>query len=94
MKDLVILVADKNMEYSVKGILSRPQALSIRQITFDIFKLVITAITYKNWIIAVISQNQKPIVPENIVQQKHVNKFENLTQNEYPHPVNHVLLDH
>ncbi len=37
MKDLVILVADKNMEYSVKGILSRPQALSIRQITFDIF---------------------------------------------------------
>jgi hypothetical protein len=28
MKDLVILVADKNMEFAVKGILSRPQALS------------------------------------------------------------------
>jgi hypothetical protein len=37
MKDLVILVADKNMEFSIKGILSRPQALSIRQINFDIF---------------------------------------------------------
>jgi len=37
MKYLVILVADKNMEFSIKGILSRPQALSIRQINFDIF---------------------------------------------------------
>jgi len=37
MKDLVILVADKNMEYAIKGILSRPEALSIRQITFDLF---------------------------------------------------------
>ncbi len=37
MKDLVVLVADKNMEYSVKGILSRPQALSIRQISFELF---------------------------------------------------------
>jgi len=37
MKDLVILVADKNMAFSIKGILSRPQALSIRQIHFDIF---------------------------------------------------------
>jgi len=35
MKDLVVLVADKN--YAIKGILSRPQALSIRQINFDIF---------------------------------------------------------
>jgi hypothetical protein len=37
MKDLVILVADKHKEHSIKGILSRPQALSIRQIHFDIF---------------------------------------------------------
>ncbi|HIE01121.1 MAG TPA: hypothetical protein EYP59_12680 [Thiotrichaceae bacterium] len=37
MKDLVILVADKNMEYAVKGLLSRPEALSIREISFDIF---------------------------------------------------------
>lgn len=37
MKDLVILVADKNMEFAVKGILSRPQALSIRQISFELF---------------------------------------------------------
>jgi len=37
MKDLVILVADKNMEYAIKGILSRPEALSIRQINFYLF---------------------------------------------------------
>jgi|Deesub1362A_J573_1020465.scaffolds.fasta_scaffold02208_5 hypothetical protein len=38
-KDLVILVADANMEHAVRGLLSRPQALGVRDgITFDIFK--------------------------------------------------------
>ncbi|MCX8140334.1 MAG: hypothetical protein N3E46_11695 [Gemmataceae bacterium] len=37
MKDLVVLVADKNMEHALKGILGRPAALHIRPITFDIF---------------------------------------------------------
>lgn len=36
-KDLVILVADRNMEYTMKGLLSRPRALKIREITYDIF---------------------------------------------------------
>lgn len=35
-KDLVILVADKNIEWALKGIFSRPQALSIRSIEPDI----------------------------------------------------------
>ncbi|HHV75651.1 MAG TPA: hypothetical protein GXX41_13655 [Thermoanaerobacterium sp.] len=37
IKDLAILVADKNMEYTIKGLLTRPQALGIRQLTFDCF---------------------------------------------------------
>ena len=36
-KDLVILVADRNMEAVVSGLLERPQALNIHPITFDIF---------------------------------------------------------
>jgi len=36
-KDLVLLVADKNMEHALKGVLSRPQSLRIRDITHDIF---------------------------------------------------------
>jgi hypothetical protein len=36
-KDLVILVADKNMEHALKGLLSRPPALKIREITFDLY---------------------------------------------------------
>lgn len=35
-KDLAVLVADKNMEFSIKGILQRPEALGIRHISFDI----------------------------------------------------------
>jgi len=36
-KDLVILVADRNIEYVMKGLLSRPKALMMREITYDIF---------------------------------------------------------
>lgn len=36
MKDLLLLVADKSMEYTLLGGLGRPQALGIRSITFDI----------------------------------------------------------
>ena len=35
-KDLVVLAADKDMEYALKGLLSRPQALGIRTIEVDI----------------------------------------------------------
>ena len=35
-KDLVVLAADKDMEYALKGLLSRPQALGIRTIEADI----------------------------------------------------------
>ena len=35
-KDLVVLAADKDMEYALKGLLSRPQALGIRAIEADI----------------------------------------------------------
>jgi hypothetical protein len=31
------LVADKDMEFALKGLLARPQALGIRQITYDLF---------------------------------------------------------
>ncbi len=34
-KDLVLLVADKNMQFSVRGGLARPEALGIRPITCD-----------------------------------------------------------
>jgi hypothetical protein len=36
MKDLFILVADKNAEYALKGALARPGALGIRPIEFEI----------------------------------------------------------
>ncbi len=36
-KDLVALVADKNMEAAIASLLERPQALGIHPITFDIF---------------------------------------------------------
>jgi hypothetical protein len=36
-KDLVLLVADKNMEASLKGLLSRCQSLGVRRLTFDLF---------------------------------------------------------
>ncbi len=35
--DLVVLVADKNMEFSIKGVLERPEALGIFQISVEIF---------------------------------------------------------
>jgi hypothetical protein len=31
--DLVLLVADKNIEHGLRGLLSRPQALGIRSVT-------------------------------------------------------------
>lgn len=36
MKDLIILVADKNMEFAVKGILQRNESLNTRKISYDI----------------------------------------------------------
>ena len=35
MQDLVLLVADKNMQFAIQGALSRPKALGIRPITFE-----------------------------------------------------------
>jgi len=35
-RDLLIVVADRNMEAAVAGILSRPQALRIRPVSFDV----------------------------------------------------------
>src|SRR5262245_25609298 len=35
-KDLILLVADKNMEASLKGLLSRFQALGFRRVVFDL----------------------------------------------------------
>lgn len=35
MKDLVLLVADKNMQFALKGILGRPQSVGIRPIDFE-----------------------------------------------------------
>lgn len=37
MKDLIALVADKDMEYTLAGLLSRPRALRIRPISLDVF---------------------------------------------------------
>ena len=37
IKDLVILVADKNMEFALKGILSRYHSMKIRDITREIY---------------------------------------------------------
>jgi len=36
-KDLLLLVADKDMEMAIKGILERTESLGIRKITYDIF---------------------------------------------------------
>lgn len=36
-KDLVLLVADKNMEASLKGLLSRPHALGFGQVIYDLY---------------------------------------------------------
>lgn len=36
MKDLIVLAADKNMEYALKGILHRKHSLKIRPVVFDI----------------------------------------------------------
>lgn len=36
MKDLIVLVADKNMEFAVKGILQRTSSLKVREISYDI----------------------------------------------------------
>lgn len=38
MKDLVIVVADKNLEHALNGLLSRPEALGIRAIEADIYR--------------------------------------------------------
>lgn len=35
--DLVILTSDKNMEWAVRGLLSRPGALGIRSINFEVY---------------------------------------------------------
>jgi len=37
VKDLVVLVADKNMEQALEGLLKRSQALHIRPLTYDLF---------------------------------------------------------
>jgi hypothetical protein len=37
MKDLVILAADKDLEYALKGLLARPEAIGIREIEADVF---------------------------------------------------------
>ena len=36
-KDLILLVADKNMEASLKGLLTRFRSLKLRQVTFDLY---------------------------------------------------------
>ena len=36
-RDLVVLVADKDMEQTLKGLLGRPQALAIREIDFQVY---------------------------------------------------------
>lgn len=36
-KDLVILVADRNMEYAIKGLLGRAKAFKIRDVTSEIY---------------------------------------------------------
>jgi hypothetical protein len=35
MKDLVVLVADKNMHYALRGALARPEAMGIRQVATE-----------------------------------------------------------
>ena len=36
MKDLALLVADKNMDFAMKGVLARPEALGIRAVEYEI----------------------------------------------------------
>src|SRR6266513_2389199 len=36
-RDLILLVADKNMEASLKGLLSRFRSLKFRQVVFDLY---------------------------------------------------------
>ena len=36
MKDLALLVADKNMDFSMRGILRRPESLGIRAVDYEI----------------------------------------------------------
>jgi len=36
MKDLALLVADKNMDYAMRGILDRPKSLGIRAVSYEI----------------------------------------------------------
>src|SRR4051794_18919350 len=36
MKDLALLVADKNMDFAMRGILGRPESLGIRAVTYEI----------------------------------------------------------
>ncbi len=38
MKDLIVLVADKNMEFAVKGILQRNESFDIRKISFKVIR--------------------------------------------------------
>ncbi len=35
MKDLILVVADKNMHFALRGALNRPEALGIRPITVE-----------------------------------------------------------
>jgi len=35
--DLVVLVADRNMEYAMNGVLVRPESLAIRRLRFEVF---------------------------------------------------------
>lgn len=35
MRDLVVLVADKNMQFALQGALGRPQALGMRPLTYE-----------------------------------------------------------
>jgi len=37
IKDLVCLVADKNIEQAIRALLSRPQSFEIREISFDLY---------------------------------------------------------
>jgi len=37
-KDIIILVADKNMESAIRGVLSRPHSLGIRSVHSDIYR--------------------------------------------------------
>jgi len=37
LRDLAVLVADKNMEGALRGLLSRPQALGLRELSLDLY---------------------------------------------------------